>query len=265
MIDEKIKDANYDSHSFEDVNNQRTGSPIKLAVHDFGLSTMIGVINKDAKGKPIQTASDTLRRIRLQDKKSQFSRNIDVNYKTAFDMLQRIQDKICVSDNVKELAAYIYRKATEQKITQGRSITAVVAASMYAACRNTQTLRTLREISLVTDIRPKRISQRYRAIVKQLDLKIPVVSQVDYISKISNNLGISEKTKRFAFEILQKAEEQKMLSGRDPVGMASASIYYACLIRKESFTQVQVADASGMATVTVRNRFQELRKKINMK
>ena len=225
---------------------------------------MIGVLNKDAKGKPISAFSDTVRRIRLQDRRSQFSENIDINYKTAFDILQRIQDKICVSNNVKELAAYIYRKAAEQKITQGRSINAVVAASMYATCRNTQTLRTLREISLVTNIKPKRISQSYRAIVRNLDLKIPVVNQADYISKISNNLGISEKTKRFAFEILKKAEDQKMLSGRDPVGMASASIYYACLIKKEPFTQVQVAEASGMTAVTVRNRFQELREKIDV-
>lgn len=48
-------------------------------------------------------------------------------------------------------------------------------------CRNTQTLRNLSDISNVTDIKRKRIAQSYRAIVKQLDLKIPVVDQANYV------------------------------------------------------------------------------------
>lgn len=266
VIDEKITDLNHDLISFDDgKDNRRTGTPISMSVHDFGLSTMIGILNKDAKGKPISAlTSATIKRIRIQDQRSQLHKNIDINYKTAFDILQRIQDKICVSDHVKELAAYIYRKAVEQKITQGRSINAVVAASMYAACRNTQTLRTLRDITEATDIKPKKISQSYRAIVKQLDLKIPVVNQVHCLSKISNNLGVSEKTKYFALEILQKAKDMRILAGRDPVGISAAVLYYACLIKKESFTQTQVAEAARVTVVTVRNRFQEIRMKINL-
>lgn len=266
VIDEKINDLNYDSISFEDgKDNRRTGTPMSMSVHDFGLSTMISVINKDAKGNSISPLTNaTIRRIRILDQRSQLHKNIDSNYKIAFDMLQRIQDKICVSNHVKELAAYIYRKAVERKITQGRSINAVIAASMYAACRNTQTLRTLKDISEVTDIKPKKISQSYRAIVKQLDIKIPVVNQVQCLSKISNNLGVSEKTKYLAMEILQKAADRKILAGRDPVGISAAVLYYACLIKKETFTQTQVAEASRVTVVTVRNRFHEIRKIIHI-
>ena len=266
VIDEKINDLNHDSRSFEDGHdNRRTGIPMSMSLHDFGLSTIISVINKDAKGKSISPSTNVIiKRMRLLDQRSQLHKHIDINYKIAFDMLQRIQDKICVSNHVKELAAYIYRKAVEQKITQGRSINAVVAASMYAACRNTQTLRTLKDISEVTDIKPKKISQSYRAIVKQLDLKIPVVNQVQCLSKISNNLGVSEKTKYLAMEILQKAADLRILAGRDPIGISAAILYYACLIKKETFTQTQVAEASRVTVVTVRNRFKEIRKIIRI-
>ena len=266
VIDEKINNLNQDSINFnDDKNNRRTGTKMSMSVHDFGLSTMIGSINKDAKGKPISASTNaTIKRIRIQDQRSQLHRSVDINYKTAFDMLQRIQDKMCVSDHIKEHAAYIYRKAVEQKITQGRSINAVIAASMYAACRNTQTLRTLRDISEVTDIKPKKIAQSYRAIVKQLNLKIPVVNQVHCLSKISNNLGVSEKTKYLAMEILQKAADLRILAGRDPVGISAAILYYACLIKKETFTQTQVAEASRVTAVTVRNRFHEIKKIIHI-
>ena len=262
VIDEKITDLNHDLISFEDgKDNRRTGTPMSISVHDFGLSTMISVINKDAKGNSISASTNaTLRRMRILDQRSQSHNYIDINYKIAFNTLQRIQDKICVSNHVKELAAYIYRKAVERKITQGRSINAVIAASMYAACRNTQTLRTLKDISDATDIKPKKIAQSYRAIVKQLDLKIPVVNQMNCLSKISNNLGVSEKTKYLAMEILQKAADLGILAGRDPVGISAATLYYACLIKKEPFTQTQVAEASRVTVVTVRNRFYEIKK-----
>lgn len=266
VIVEKINDVNSDLINLEDEkDNRRTGAPLLMSVHDFGLSTMIGVINKDAKGIPISAlASATIRRLRIQDNRSQLHNNADINFRTAFGLLQRLHDKICVPDNVKELAAYIYRKAAEQKITQGRSINAVVAASMYAACRSTQTLRSIRDISEATDIKPKKISQSYRAIVKRLDLKIPVVNQAHCLSKISNNLGVTEKTKYFALEILQKAADLRILAGRDPVGISAAILYYACLIKKESFTQVQVAEASRVTPVTVRNRFHEIKKIIHI-
>ena len=264
IIEQKTSDQSHDV-SYDYANdNRRTGMPTSISIHDFGLSTVIGHVNKDVKGNRISPETiTTIRRIRVQDRRSQLQKSTDANFRIAFEMLQRIQDKICVSDSVKELAAYIYRKAIEQKITQGRSINAVVAASMYAACRNTQTLRTLRDISEVIDIKRKTISQSYRAIVKQLDIKIPVVNQMNYILKIANNLKLPEKTKQLALKILQKATDIGIVAGRDPVGISAAAIYFACIIRQESFTQTQISKASGITVVTIRNRFYEIQKKIN--
>jgi len=52
--------------------------------------------------------------------------------------------------------------------------------------------------------------------------------------------------------------------GRDSVGISAAILYYACLIKKESFTQIQVADASRITPVTVRNRFHEIKQMIQI-
>ena len=38
-----------------------------------------------------------------------------------------------LGDDIREQAAYIYRKAAEAKLVQGRSIEGVVAASIHAA------------------------------------------------------------------------------------------------------------------------------------
>lgn len=264
-MEQKVVDSSYGKIYDERLDKRRTGTPMSKSLHDFGLSTVIGRTNKDAKGKPLSSQINyTIKRIRIQDQRSQIHKNTDTNFRIAFELLQAIQDKIGVADNIKELAAYIYRKSNEQKISQGRSISAVVAASMYAACRSTNTLRTLKDISDATDVKRKKISQSYRAIVKQLDLKIPVVDQTNCILKISNNLGMSAKSKNLAIEIIKKAGEKGLLEGRDPLGISSAAIYYACSLKKEGFTQSQVAYASGVTAVTLRNRFHEIQKKVTM-
>ena len=245
--------------------NRRTGSPTSVAVHDFGLSTVIGKTNRDAKGNTISLlAMDTIRRIRTQDQRSQINKSTDTNLAIAFDMLHRIQDKIGVSDNTKELAAYIYRKSAERKITRGRPLPAMVAASMYAACRNTQLLRTLRDISEATNIKRRTISQSYRAIVKTLGLKIPVVDQTHCILKISNNLRLQAGTKHLALKIIQRAEAIGMVAGRDPVGISAAAVCLACILKQVPLTQVQIARASGVTDVTIRNRFHEIQKRISV-
>jgi len=93
---------------------------------------------------------------------------------------------------------------------------------------------------------------------------MPLVNQADFILKISNTLRISAGTKNLAIEILKKATELDMMSGRDPAGMASASVYYSNVIRKDGFTQTQIANVSGVTAVTIRNRVREIKKKIQI-
>ena len=266
VIDEKMENSGYEPR-FEDnqKDTRRTGAPIMLSRNDFGLSTIIGSENKDAHGKSIPfTATSAIKRMRIQDAKSRLTKNSDTNFNVAFDFLQRIQDKLGVSDSVKETAAYIYRKAIERKITSGRQIYSVASASMYIACRNTHTLRNLNDISKAANIKKRNISQSYRAIVKQLNLNIPIFNQTDFILKISNTLQMSAGTKNLALDILKKAAELDMIAGRDPAGMASASIYYSNVVRNDGFSQVQIANASGVTAVTVRNRYHEIKKNIQI-
>lgn len=263
VINERLENFGIESnHTILQNDIKRAVSHTTLS-RKVRLSTVIGSQNRDSRGNAISmNIMPTISRIRIQDSRSQHAKHSDTSLKTALYFLDTIQDKLGVPDNVKETAAYIYRKAVEKRITTGRQIYSVAAASMYIACRNTQTLRNLSDISKITDIKRKKISQSYRAIVKQLDLHVSVVNQTDYILKITSILKTSAATRNLALHILNKAKELDMLAGRDPVGIAAALVYYSSLIQGEGFTQTQIADASGMTVVTLRNRFHEIRKNI---
>ena len=230
-------------------------------MHDMGLSTVIGSTNKDATGKPLSASmKSSIERLRTWDSRTQAHSSSDRNLRQALNEMDKIKDKLALTNAVIEKAAYIYRKAMEKKLVRGRSIHGLVAACIYAACRNTETPRTLDDIAKGINIRRKDVARCYRLIYRELELKIPVPDPLKGVSRIASLAELSEKTKRKAVEILDKARKVGMIAGKDPMGIAAAALYIACISNGESKSQKDISIASGVTEVTIRNRCAGLRK-----
>ena len=238
----------------------RTGAPSSLTIHDRGLSTVIDRINRDSTGRPLSTSmKNTIERLRTWDSRSQVPNTSDRNLREALGELNKLKDKVSVSANVMEKAAYIYRKALEKKLVRGRSISGMIAASLYAACRDAETPRTLKDISEASNVKRKDIARCYRLLYYELDLKMPVIDSVLCISRISSRLNLSEKIKRYAVKILQEAQENKESAGKSPMGLAATALYLSCVTIGVPITQRDIAEAAGVTEVTIRNRYKTLK------
>ena len=249
------------SFTNDGVDKSRTGTGTSITMHDMGLSTVIGAVNKDATGKPLDTnMKKSIERLRTWDNRSQAYSSSDRNLRQALSEMDKLQDKLSLTNAVIEKAAYIYRKAIERKLVKGRSIHGLVAACIYAACRNTETPRTLDDIANGINIRRKDVARCYRLIFRELDLKIPVADPVKGVSRIASIAGLGEKTKRKAIELLNKAKKIGMVAGKDPMGIAAAALYLACISSGGNKTQKEISIASGVTEVTIRNRCASLKK-----
>lgn len=257
-----IVDSGQEWLSFADdnANRARAGAPTSLTMHDMGLSTVINPSNKDASGKPL-TASmkSTIERLRTWDSRGQVHNSADRNLRQALSELNRLKDKLSLSASVVEKAAYIYRKAIEKKLVRGRSISGMIGSALYAACRDTAIPRTIKDVSLASNIKKKDIARCYRLLVKELDLKMPVVDSIQCIARIASMINISEKTKRNAIKILQNSQKNKESAGKDPMGLAAAALYLSCVRNGESMTQRDIAEAANVTEVTIRNRYKGLK------
>ncbi len=263
VISEKVDESGPERRSFSTsggVDTTRTGAPTSLTRHDKGLSTVINPANKDASGKPLSSSmKSTITRLRTWDSRSQSQASVDRNLRQALNELDRLKDKLAISSNTLEKAAYIYRKALDKKLVRGRSISAMIASSLYAACRDTEIPRTLKDISEAANVKRKDIARCYRLLHYELELKMPVVDSVQCIARISSKLKITEKTKRYAVKILKETQERKESAGKDPMGLAAAALYSSCVKNGLSVTQLDIAKASGVTEVTIRNRYKALK------
>ena len=263
VISDRINESRPEWRAFsaEEFNDRsRAGIPSSLARHDMGLSTVIGKTNKDHSGRNIDVSMrSTMGRLRAWDFRTQAHSPTDRNLRQAFSELDRLRDKLGVSDAVIEKTAYIYRKAQERGLVRGRTISATVGAALYIACRETGTARTLKDIAQVGNMKRKDLARIYRLVVMELDLKIPLIDPMKCITRVANKANLSERTKRAAVDIMKHVTNSGISAGKDPMGLAASVLYIACLDTGENRTQTDIADAAGVTEVTVRNRYKNLK------
>ncbi|MGD8546056.1 MAG: transcription initiation factor IIB [Candidatus Bathyarchaeota archaeon] len=249
----------------EKASRSRVGMPTSYSVYDKGLSTTISQIGRDAYGRrlPLSTRLQMWRLKRWQIR-SRMHSSIYRNLSQAMTELDRLSDKTYIPPPIKEKAAVIYRKALDKGLVRGRSIAAIAAASLYAACRKTKTARTLREISEASLVEKKDVARCYRLLLRELDIEMPIADPLTYVSKIAETAGISGETQGRAIEILREAKKRRFTAGKDPKGLVAAVLYIASLQNDEKKTQKDIAEAAGVTEVTVRNRYKTLKRQLNL-
>jgi transcription initiation factor TFIIB len=273
VISEKIQDRTEWRGTFDTIQinyrHSRTGNLTSLSRYDKGLYTIIGKTNKDGAGHKLDAFTySTIKRLRTWDLRTQSHTATAINLIQAFNELDVLSDKLALPDAVVEKTAYIYRKVQKRGLVRGRTITALLAASAYIACREIGIPRTIRDIASASNIKRKHLAKAYRLLLIELDLKVPLVDQMKCIAKVANIANLNEKTKRQAISIMnevRKKDETLLLSdGKNPMGFAATIIYLSCLKTGENKTQVDISHAAGVTEVTLRNRFKDLKSKIEL-
>ncbi len=243
----------------------RTGMPESLAIHNKGLSTLIGIGDTDARGKALEPSQkNSIQRLRTWNNRAQLNDSVSRNLEKALKLLNNFGDKLYLSQAVIEGAAYIYRKAAIKKLAKGRSTLGLVGAALYAACRETATPKTITDIATACNITTKDIMSHYKLILKELSLQMPVLHGPDYVTLICNRLQLSEKTKREALRIFSMVQQNRISIGKNPRALAGSIIYLASQNCNEFLRQVEICQVAEISTVSLRKRCKEIKSKIEL-
>ena len=246
--------------STEEANRKvRVGAPTTLTLHDKGLSTMIGWKNKDAFGKIISPKMKAeVYRLRKWHIRTRTNKSIDRNLAYAMNELDRFSSQLNLSKELKESSAHIYRKMANKNLIRGRSIEAMLIASIYAACRLNFIPKTLDDFIEFACVDKKKIARCYRLILIELRINMHVSSPINFIPRFCAELNLSGSTQNRAAEILKLAKKFRLTAGKAPTGLAGAALYVAAIQEGERRTQKEISIAAGVTEATIRNRYKEL-------
>ena len=268
VLDENLIDHGPEWRAFDHEQRDkrtRTGAPLTYTISDKGLNTTIDWKDKDIHGHKIPERNKAqIYRLRKWNKRMRVSGAGERNLAFALSELDRDSSRLGIPRSVREDAAIIYRSAAKNKLIRGRSIEVVVASALYAACRRCNIPRTLDEIAIASNVSKKQVGKTYRFLSRELNIKLKPTSPSDYISRFASKLGLSGEVQAKAIEIINKAVDAGLSSGKGPTGVAAAALYIASLLLGERKTQKEVSEISGVTEVTIRNRYKELSEKIDM-
>ncbi|KXA93434.1 transcription initiation factor IIB [candidate division MSBL1 archaeon SCGC-AAA259E17] len=262
IVKEEIKDRGPEWRAFNQEQREersRGGPPSTETIHDKGLSTRIDYKDRDARGNELSPERrKQAYRLRKRNKRARMSDSKDRNLTYSLSEINRMSSRLGLSKSVREIASKIYREAVEEDLIRGRSMEGCASAILYAACRKAQVPRTLEEVAEVSRVGEKEIGRTYRFIARELDIDLPPTDPARYVARFGSELGLSGESRAEAMEIIRRAQEEKLTSGKSPSGTAAAAIYIAILERGEWRTQRDVAEAAGVTEITIRNRCKEI-------
>jgi transcription initiation factor TFIIB len=237
----------------------RTGSPMTLTMADKGLATTISWSDRDANGRAIKASQRAaIYRMRKWQIRTLVHSSQHRNLSIALSEMDRLTSQLGIPREPKETAALIYRKALAKRLVRGRSIEGMVAATIYLSCRIHKIPRQLDEIVTEARVNRKELGQCVRLVLRYVDIRVPIPSANDLMPRISADLSLDGRTVQTAMNIINKARERGITAGKDPGGLAAAALYIAGIIEDDRRTQREIAEASNVTEVTVRNRYKDL-------
>ena len=244
----------------------RVGAPSTFTIHDKGLSTMIDWRDRDALGHKLSPKKRAeAYRLRKWQIRMRVHSSMDRNLAFAMSELERLSSQMGFQRTTRESAAMLYRKVIEKNLIRGRSIEAMVAASIYLACRMSGIPNTLDEFASNSRIGKRELGRCFRLILMELRIRLASPTPCHFVARIGNELNLSNQSQQIAIKILNGAKKFGITAGKDPSGMAAASIYIAALHTGEHKTQREIARIANITEVTVRNRYREIVKCLKLK
>ena len=266
VIDDDSLDMGPEWRAFnmqEKERRSRVGLPLSYTMSDRGLSTAIGNVYTETKRKlSLERKNELVRMAKWHRRVVNSSKQR--NLTPAMTAMDKYCDKLHVPHQIKERAALTYRKSLDANLIKGRSINMIVAASIYASCRMTQTQRELKEISDVGGFELNELAKAYRLILTELSLDVPRPKAQNRVPKIASRANISQRSQRAAIDLLRKAERNRITAGKDPTALAAAALYITCIQGDEKCTQKELARAAGVTEVTIRNRYKGIVKALKI-
>jgi transcription initiation factor TFIIB len=253
MIDTTQEWRAFDSEQMS--RRSRTGAPLTYRRHDKGLTTEIGRGVTELFKVPAKKRGQYFR---LRKWQKRLITSKDRNLSFALGELERLISFLGLPKTLHEEVSELYEKALQKGLVRGRSIESIIAALVYALSREYKTPRTLAEIAQASGIPKRELGRTYRYISRRLKIRIVPATAESYIPRFTSLLKLKDSTEVKAIQILRKAMEKEVISGKGPCGCAAAAIYIASVLNGERRTQREIADVVGVTEVTIRNRYKEI-------
>jgi transcription initiation factor TFIIB len=168
----------------------------------------------------------------------------------AYATLEEIADKLPLRTQIRKESSRVYATAFRAEVTDGRDTKNMIAACLRIGSRQVGYPVPVKRLTQIDGISSTAFHKCVDAVCSVTEKKLTLVNPTEYLWFLERLLGLQEAHTEAARDLLQSIEQTGHLVGKNPAGIAAATVYETV----DSVTQQQVADAVGVSTETIRLR-----------
>jgi transcription initiation factor TFIIIB Brf1 subunit/transcription initiation factor TFIIB len=168
------------------------------------------------------------------------------------NILKIYKENLDMPNEVFQKSIEICNNAFDKKLHLKYSIENVIASSIYISYRIFGIPKTLREISNVRQTNRKIIFKCSEILIREFNLKIPIISKNKYIDEIASKFDFNEEEIEKANEILEKIKDVECFKSKDPVVLISSILYIVSdgkYFIKEFVERIGISDLALINTI----------------
>lgn len=241
-----------------DPSTRRTGGPRTPARDDRGLGSQIGR-TRDGNGNQLSGATRRrLDRLRRQHGRARRGRTIDRNQVHGLTEVRRLAAALELATSIRDRVCTLFRRAQHAGLLQGRSIEAIAAATVYAACRSQGLPRTQSELEPVAGCDRSALRRSIAALNVDLGLELQPVTPAAFVPRVAAAVDAEPSVRREAVALADRAQAAGLTQGHKPFGYAAACLGVAANWEHHAHQALAaVADVTAATIRTHRDQLQD--------
>ncbi|BGP15753.1 hypothetical protein JCM10213_007952 [Rhodosporidiobolus nylandii] len=167
-----------------------------------------------------------------------------------------------LSEYLQNVATRFFNLAVNMNFTKGRRTQYVAAACLYAACRQQNGTQMLIDFSDLLEINVFVLGSTFLKLVRELNINLPIIDPVIYITRFAALLDFGEETQKVALDatrLVNRMGRDWMQIGRRPSGICGACLLLAARMNNFRRSIEEVVQVVKIADVTLRKRLAEFK------
>lgn len=163
-----------------------------------------------------------------------------------------------IPKNIIDEAKSLYKQISEKKISRGDNRSGLIASSIYMSCKNNKVPRSAKEIAKIFNLKTPTMTKGCKKFQEIMKLNMESTNAEDFVFRFCSKLNIDKTKREICKLVVQKIEQNEILSDSTPPSLAAGSIYTCNHYYNWGITKKDLSSICEISQVTISKCFKKL-------
>jgi transcription initiation factor TFIIB len=177
---------------------------------------------------------------------------------SVFEQLSMVALRSGIPHIILEEAKHLYKNASALKVTRGDNRKALIACSMYIACKLNKVPRSTKEIAVIFDMDSRIITRGCKLFQDAMDVPSESSRAEDYVRRFCSKLRMDATEREFTERIVECAVDMDIVCDFIPTSIVSGAIHMASVELDIGISKKEIGLVCHISVVTLMKCYKRL-------